>query len=387
MAGGPLQLAYIPSPRRLPDVRLLILVLLLTLLTACNASRDYDAVLLISDVAAGTAPTRLKSVTAQPVRTPVTLPAAGKTIRGDLYLPAQKPLAGILLLPGAAETGKDDPRLQAFANSMTRMRFAVLVPDLEDFRSLQVSSNDITEVADSFAWLAARKDLAPDGRAGIISFSYASGPAILAALSPRTGGRVRFMMTVGGYYNLRDVLTFFTTGYYLDQGKWRHMEPNSYGKWVFVLSNLGRLSDPIDRELFRQAAQRKMADLNAPLHDLTTRLPPEGKSLYDFLENRDRARAATLMDRLPAQIRSEIRALNLAEYDLSQLKARMILVHGYDDDIIPYTESVALAKRVPQGKARLYLVYGLKHVNLQPRMVDKFRLWRAMSALLQERER
>jgi pimeloyl-ACP methyl ester carboxylesterase len=165
------------------------------------------------------------------------------------------------------------------------------------------------------------------------------------------------------------------------------MEPNSYGKWVFVFSNLGRLSDPVDRGLFQQAAKRKLADLNAPLHDLTVRLTPEGRRLYDFIENRDPARAAALMARLPEAIRRDVSALNLAERDLSRLKARMILVHGYDDDIIPYTESVALAKSLPPGLAELYLVHGLQHVDLEPRLMDKYRLWRAISNLLQERYR
>jgi pimeloyl-ACP methyl ester carboxylesterase len=366
--------------------RVLQLFTLLLLLSACNPPREYEAALVITDIAAGTASSRLKSVTYPPKRTSVTFPAAGRTIGGDLYLPDQKPLAGILLLPGAAEAGKDDPRLQAFANSLCRARFAVLVPDLEGFRSLQVSSSDIGQTADAFAWLVARPDLAPGGRAGIFSFSYASGPAILSALEPRVAGRVKFIMAVGGYHNVEHVLTFFTTGYYREDGRWRYMEPNSYGKWVFVLSNLGRLSDPVDRELFQQAAKRKLADLKAPLHDLTVRLTPEGRRLYDFIENRDPARALALMDQLPEAIRRDVRALNLAERDLSRLKARMILVHGYDDDIIPYTESVALAKSLPPGLARLYLVHGLQHVDLEPRLIDKYRLWRAISALLRERE-
>jgi len=375
-----------PSKRRtVSAVQLFSLIMLIMLLTACKLQHEYEAALVLSDIAAGAAPTRLKSVTAKPSRTTVTFPAAGRLVGGDLYLSDQKPLAGLLLLPGAAEKGKDDPRLQAFANSLARARFAVLVPDLEGFRSLQVSSGDIAGTADAFAWLAARSDLSPQGRAGIFSFSYASGPAILAALEPRAG-RVSFLMAVGGYYNLKDVLTFFTTGYYRQKGRWRYMEPNSYGKWVFVLSNVSRLSDPLDRQLFQQAAKRKLADLNAPVHDLAARLTPEGKRLYDFLQNRDPARAPALLDRLPDPIRREIRALNLAEHDLTRLKARVILIHGYDDDIIPYTESVALSSSLPHGLARLYLVYGLQHVDLEPRIIDKFRLWRAISALLRERE-
>jgi pimeloyl-ACP methyl ester carboxylesterase len=365
---------------------LFILVAMLALLSAGPLRREYQAVLVLSDIAAGPAPSRLKAVTAKPRRSAVAFPMAGGPAAGDLYLSGEKPLAGLLLIPGAAEKGKDDPRLQAFAESLARARFAVLVPDLEGFRSLRVSSSDIGDAADAFAWLAARKELAPGGRAGMFSFSYATGPAILAALEPRIAGRVRFLMAVGGYHSVKDVLTFFTTGYYRQQGRWRYMQPNSYGKWIFVLSNVGLLTDPVDRELFRQATQRKLANLDASLQDLVPRLTADGRRVYDFIENRDPAKAAALMDRLPDRIRKEIDALDVAEYDLSRLRARLILVHGYDDDIIPYTESVALANSLPRGQARLYLVHGLKHVTLKPRLADKYRLWRAISRLLRERD-
>jgi pimeloyl-ACP methyl ester carboxylesterase len=379
----PLRLAL---RRIILPIRFSLLGFLVILLGACSLQREYEAVLVITDIAAGTAPTRLKSVTPQPKRTTVSLTAAGRAIAADLYLSPEKPLAGILLLPGAAEKGKDDPRLLAFANSLARARFAVLVPDFESYRSLKVNSEDIRRTADAFAWLANRPDLAPGRRAGIFSFSYASGPAILAALQPQAAGRVAFIMAVGGYHNVRDVLTFFTTGYHRDGERWLYREPNSYGKWVFVLSNLERLSDPGDQRLFREAAERKLKDVNAPVGDLTERLTPEGKRVLSFVENRDRSRAQQLIEELPAAIKNDINALDLARYDLTRLKTRFILVHGYDDDIIPYTQSIDLAKNLPPKQTRLYLVNGLQHVDLKPGILDKYRLWRAISALLKERE-
>lgn len=363
-------------------------VLVLSLLVGgCNLRREYQAALVLSDIAAGTAPSRLKETTAAPRRVTVTFPSAGRSVAGDLYLAVAQPQAGILLMPGAAEKGKDDPRLTAFANSLARGGFAVLVPDFESFRALKVSSADIASTADAFAWLVAREDLSPGGRAGIFSFSYASGPAILASLDPRVAGRVRFIMAVGGYYDVKEVLTFFTTGYYGKEGRLAYMEPNTYGKWIFVLSNLERLPDPSDQALFHELALRKLDNPGAPGADLVARLTPRGKTLYDFVENRDPALAPQLLSRLPEAIRQDIETLDLARYDLTRSSSRFILIHGYDDDIIPYTQSVALSRHLPRGQAGLYLVYGLQHVDLKPRLVDKFRLWRAISALLRERER
>jgi pimeloyl-ACP methyl ester carboxylesterase len=365
----------------------IVIIVALAILAGFSPFRWYEAALVLADLAAGAKPTRLKAGTPTPKRIGIPYTVEGRTYRGDLYLPGERPEAGLVLLPGAAEQGKDDPRLVAFALTLARARFAVLVPDMEGFRSLQVGSRDIGETADAFAYLSSRPDLAPGGKCGIAAISYAAGPAVLAALEHRVRDRVRFIVTIGGYYNLTNVLTFFTTGWYRDGERWRHMEPNHYGKWVFVLSNIDRLSDPADRKLFRIAAGRKMDDINAPIDDLAARLGPEGSSLYEFIVNTEPRRVPLLIERLPVAIRREMALLDPSSRDLAGLTARMVIVHGRDDDIIPAAESIALAGAVPAHRRRLFVTEGLMHAELKPGLADAWRLWRAVCAILRERDR
>ena len=71
---------------------------------------------------------------------------------------------------------------------------------------------------------------------------------------------------------------------------------------------------------------------------------------------------------------------------LAQLGADFILVHGLDDDIIPYTESVSLAAALPPGKAKLFLLDGLHHVDRYFHGKDVWRTWRALQAVLEQRD-
>ena len=87
-------------------------------------------------------------------------------------------------------------------------------------------------------YLAARPETPK--RLGAVGVSYALGPVILAALDPKIGHRLAFIVGIGGYYDAHAVLAFFTTGYYrtVPGGKLAWRKPNDYGKWLFVLSNL-----------------------------------------------------------------------------------------------------------------------------------------------------
>ncbi len=364
---------------------LLPLLLALLLLGAWALREDFEAALVLSDIAAGERPSLLKRLTPSRGARACAFPA-GARISG-------RPLPAGPKGPGRSAPdarrfrgGQGRPAAGRFCNeTLARARFNVLVPDLASLQSLQVNSGNIGQVAGAFSWLASRADLSPGNRVGIIAFSYGAGPAILAALEPALRHRVRFIMAVGAYYDLRQVLAFFTTGWFRAGGSWRHRTPNAFGKWVFVLSNAERLPYPPDRRILRVMARRKLQNLTAGVADLAGELSPSGRAVYDFIVNTDRNLAPRLIANLPESIEREIRSLNLADKDLRPLRARLILVHGYDDDIIPYSQSIELARAVTPGQARLFLANGLAHVDLEPGLLDKWRLWRAVDALLAQR--
>ena len=337
-----------------------LLVLLLSLPGCCIPKRPLEAINVLAGVVH---PDRLHEGK-EPQRTTVNYEARGSIHRGDIYLPPH-PSAGILLVPGAAQAGKDDARVVAFANALARADFAVLVPDLVDVRQLKPGPRDVREIADGFAYLVSRPDLAPQGRAGIAAASYAVGPAVLAAIEPGIRDRVHFILGIGGYYDLPAVIAFFTTGYFRDGSRWQYLSPNEYGKWVFALSNADRLRDPADRRAIRAIAVRKMEHSDATVEPAVRQLHREGLAMYELLTNTDPRRVPGLIQRLPGPIRSDIAALDLSRHDLSTLRARLILVHGRDDAMIPYTQSVALARAVRPGQATVYLIHGLAHVDVR----------------------
>ena len=64
----------------------------------------------------------------------------------------------------------------------------------------------------------------------------------------------------------------------------------------------------------------------------------------------------------------------------------MLLVHGREDDIIPFTESRALARAAPEGQADLFVIDGFSHVNPDAAQADQGQLLRAVYRLLEMRD-
>ncbi len=352
-----------------------------------------DAFDFMADLAAREAPSRLKRRTAPPTRTATTFPLGDGEGEADLYLPATAPRAGLLLVPGVAKGGKDDERLIAFASAIARLGFAVLVPELAMLRELNVRPwyRDVVKAA--FAHMVANPTWAPGGRAGIGGLSFAMGPGVIAALEPAIRERVRFLFCIGGYFDLVAEMRFVTTGAFRERGgpngdgPWLHMAPDSYGRWVLCASLADAVPDEASRAVLRAIVERRIPDGEADIADLVAQLTdPTGRALLAFVSNCDPARFDALYAALSEPMRIDIASMDVARQDLSGLRARLILVHGVDDDLIPYTESQALHRAARPGLSRLYLVRGLNHVNMgRPGPLDAWRLLSSVTALLAER--
>jgi len=359
-------------------------LLAMALTSGCLRLRlgDSEAGLVLEDLVAGDS--RLRERTPAPGFRALRFGDGGQRLRGDLYVPADSVRAGIVLVPGLAVAGNNDPRLVALARTLARVNFMVLIPDVAGFRAYRMGSEDVEVLVAAVQALGDAPEMQPRLPMGIGAFSFAVGPALIAALDGRVAERLDFIVAVGGYQDLRRLIAYYTTSAYRDDRD--TPTPYDKGKWIFALGVSDKLPDTSDRLAIQAVARRAIyanteeADVPAPAG-----LSPGGAALLELLTNTSSERVPALLARLPAPLRAEITALNPAEQPMNGLRARLLLLHGRGDNVIPYTESIALAESVPAGRADLFIIDGLAHVDLQPTAGDVDILLEMVDALLDRR--
>ena len=152
---------------------------------------------------------------------------------------------------------------------------------------------------------------------------------------------------------------------------------------MFVLASALHVPDPRDRELLSEIARAKLADPNANMRGLAARLAEGGRAMLALADNVAPDRVPQLLAALPEPVRRDIEELDLKRYPLDELQADLLLVHGRDDPLVPATESRALAAAVPAGRADVFVVGNLSHVEVHPGGIpDTLLLWQAAYRLL-----
>mgnify|MGYP005841837177 CR=1 FL=1 len=305
----------------------------------------------------------LERFTDEPRVERVRFPGGGREMEADLYRPGHgKRHAGVILVHGVNEEGKNDPRMVWAARIFARAGFATLVPDFSGFKSQRLRISDVDEIVDSFLYLSRQGSMVFPEKIGLVGFSYGAGPTLIAAADPRINGSVRFTVSFGGYYDMENLIKFITTGYYDFKGNRYYLEPNDYDRWIFLRYNLELLEKERDRRLLLQIIEAKTHE-GEKVRSLVRDLSPDGIAVYQLLINRDPDQVPILLQALSPRLRGYISTLSPRRV-VKDLKAYLFIVHGEPDNFIPHTESLRLYEALPdKGRARMGLLRIFSHVR------------------------
>lgn len=358
------------------------LLMALSLLSGCaSLERHHQALLVLGDLSAGSGESRLKRRTEPPRREGLHYARQGRAYQADLYHPRAPRRGTLILVHGFTEQGRRDPRLVALAMTLGRVGFRVMVPELEGLRDYSISTREVEAIVDAIHHATRPAAEAPSHTA-VAAVSFAVGPALIAAMDDAVAHRVSFLVAVGGYYDMTDMLRYVTTGEDRGGAGRAAPPPQREARWAVLLSQLHWLEEEQDRALLETIARRRLADPEAPVAGEARRLGSSGRALFDLVTNHDPGRVEALIAKLPPSLVGELEALDPSRRSLESLQARLVLIHGPQDRVIPVSHSRRLRDALPPGQARLFEAGALQHVAVSPGWREGWGLWRALVHVL-----
>jgi hypothetical protein len=280
----------------------------------------------------------------------LTIPWRGGELPARRYLPASAHRRVFLLTPGVHASGVDEPRLVGFARDLASMGHAVVTIGPPDLARYTITTRATDAIEDAAVWLGRQRDLAPDGRIGMMGISFAGGLSIVAAGRPSLRNTVREVVSLGGHGDLPRTLRYLCTG---DEPGSPHRPPHDYGVVIILLGVVDRVvpadQAPALREAvltFLEASRLDLIDKAKSLAEfehamaLGSALPEPSRTIMGYVNTRDVAHLGPLL--LPhVGAMGDDPALSPARSPVPS--ARVYLLHGTEDNVIPAAESIHLA--------------------------------------------
>jgi len=361
----------------------LIFILLLPILFWPKTRAYLQAMAILDQLNGKPLPRLLQPVAAMPVTTrTLTVPSSAGIVQARLYRPIAAPnVPGLVLIPGIHYLGMDEPRLVAFARSISACGLRVLTPELPDSRDYRIQPSDVQAIGDSVQWLQNTT-----GRpVGLMGLSFSGGLALMAAAKPPFSNEISFVFSVGAHDDLLRVATFYATeADPLPDGDVERTTPNNYGPWVLEYEHLEDFVPQADVAAIRPVLRARLYENLAFEKQLLSNLTAIQKSEYEkLLDPKQQDAALFASDKKHA---AEMAAVSPAGH-LAGLHVPVYLLHGRGDTLIPFAEAEWLAEDLPHGTLKDMLISPLiAHVSTNTAKPSVWAEWRLLHLLAQVME-
>jgi dienelactone hydrolase len=318
--------------------------------------------------------------------TEIEISGSPERIRARLYrIAGAGPRPGVVVAHGVHYQGIDEGRLVPFARALARSGFTVLTPQLQELTEYRVSVRDIAVIDSAVAYLSGRQDVASTARVGLIGFSFAGGLGLIAAGHPQTEQHLKYVASVGGHYDLMQVMQFLITGeVQTPEGK-RLATPHEYGLVILAYQYLDHLAPKPDLQTLGAAFKAWLHEDRDSARRLAQQLQTqEGRHLFNLLENQHITELSGTLLAILAEHRTELAELSPRDR-LKALHVPVYLLHGASDSVIPPSQTAWAARELDAaGVANMSLITPLiEHVEVEKNadLVGKLHLVRFMAQL------
>ncbi len=288
----------------------------------------------------------------------VTLPATLLRERRSAPLPAW------ILLHGLTRPGRSHAELLRFARALASAGAVVVIPEIREWTQLRLAPDRALP-----AIVAAVAGLKESGLAreppGVVGFSFGAPQALRAAATSDLRGRIGAVVGFGAYFDVTRTVRFQLTGEHEWKGRRCRLTPDPYGRWIMAANHLTDVpghadAGDVSRALWRLAAQAGDRQVPAddpaldPLRDeLRGEVAPSRRGLFDAFARRAGPApegARELGDALAAAALRKTPELHVTGC-LGSVDCPVELVHGREDRLIPFTETLRLAAAFPAEAA------------------------------------
>jgi pimeloyl-ACP methyl ester carboxylesterase len=285
----------------------------------------------------------------------------GEPREATLYLPrrARRPLPGWVVLHGLTVPGRHHAAMVRFVRALAASGAAVLVPDVPAWRELRIDTAAARKTIGDAARHLVSLPVTRPGGVVVTGFSFGATQALIAAADPSLHGILRSVVGFGGYADLGRMMRAAMTGEHEWKGVRETMDPDPYGRWVIFGNYLTRVPGYEHMQAVQDGALKLAYESGVsgtmswdPEYDplkarIRERLSPAEREVWDVVAPpagqppADLALAESLARGFAAAAREFDPGVDPAPA-LPKVRTPVILSHGVEDRLIPYTESLRL---------------------------------------------
>lgn len=269
----------------------------------------------------------------------------------------------LILYPGASPFAEEHPGMITVGNSMASAGFLVFIPRIPPLKKLDLSEEIVDWMIVFYKWLQSRNDVNP-GHVTLIGMSFGGAFLLKASLDKRLQMHPpKSILVYGTYFDIETALRYLLTGKIDVENKEIYIKPNEWGLIVLFHNFLPRVNVGYDTKNVQRILKLRVKDRLEEVEVETKKLTGQERDLLDAILN---AQANTeilrITDLFWKQCGRELESASPRSW-CDQIKTKVFILHGANDSMCPFTESVKLADALENSRLLISYLYGHREMS------------------------
>ncbi|MFL5385337.1 MAG: dienelactone hydrolase family protein [Longimicrobiaceae bacterium] len=305
-----------------------------------------------------------------------TVTVQGEEREATLCLPPGRgPAPGWVVLHGLTVPGRRHAGMMRFVRSLAASGAVVLVPDVPSWRALQLDLDAARATVRAGVMHLEAMEGVQAGGVGAVGFSFGATQVLMAAADPTMHGRLNAVVAFGGYCDSARMLRCLFAGEHEWDGVRYTLDPDPYGRWIVVgnyltwlpgcegMGAVARAALELALEAGRRGEWAWGPRYDAMKVELSKDFTPDERRIWEVLAppsgvQPDLEAARALAERFAAEALKRDPGLDPRPH-LGALRARVVLSHGRQDRLVPFTEALRLMTLLPPETGATATITGL----------------------------
>ena len=282
----------------------------------------------------------------------------------------QKPNGKVLILyPGASPYAEEHPKILMLGTLLAQIGYTVYIPRIPPLKNLDISEVNVGWFIHFYQWLLDVKKVEAQQTA-MVGISYGGGMMLKALLKIKEQSPwPKTIMTYGTFSDAESTIKFLLTGEIKLRGEIHHIPPHEWGLIVIFHNFLKNLNLEWDTAAVQNVIQLHIQEKFDEQAQQMAGLPPDQNQIVQSIIS---GKASPVVKDLAWEIISNeqdtFKTLSPKQW-CNDINQKIFILHGANDSMVPYTESIQLAEYLTDYELLITHLYEHKEISTKKGMI------------------
>jgi len=293
----------------------------------------------------------------------------------------------IIIFPGASPDAEKHTGLLFLASIICKLGYKVFIPRIPPLKELKLNSKCFDWFSHAYSEIINREDILIH-KVSTMALSFGGGLLLKASFDSRISTNPpKSIMTFGTYYDIQSTLNFLCDGKINLDNKSYSIKPHSWGLTVLFHNFLDKFNFEEIKDYkiqIREIINLRIQDKLEEVKNKISKLPDmPGVFIQNIFDSKINKKIENEINRVINEEKEFIRLMS-PKYWGTEINNKVFIMHGSNDSMIPFTESIELNKCIKNSSLFVSYMYEHKEISTDKGLIFKMKEFYKMYQFFKE---